>query len=227
MTLGQEANIWSESLQQTWLIAERKLEAKSDDPFIKDDCWSTVAWPSNKSLLTRNTNFTFSSLASLFFFPFYPRCQKRCFLSTRLLQMVFLLSLLFPGVMRSKFSSCKLMISVWIVAPLLGSCWFVWQKACVRLSRLHRRARIIKYMGVGEGCVCLLRLRCGKWWCTQTFTYDLTDDRRTQLSRFILICLFVPPLSLTHRRMGTFIVHLGDDTRHTMHALLYRSPHGT
>lgn len=95
-----------------------------------------------------------------------------------------------------------------------------------QLSRSHR-ARIIK---VWVGCVCLFWLCCSKWWCTQTFTYDLTDDRRGTHSAFwlysrLLSLLTCTTSSLSHT--GTFMFHLGDDRCHAMHSLLYHFPHGT
>lgn len=80
-----------------------------------------------------------------------------------------------------------------------------------QLSRWHS-ARLC----VGERCVCLLRLCRSKRWCAQTFTYDLTGDRRgtRSASRSILVL----SLSLTQ----THVFH--DDRRRAMHSLLHHFP---
>lgn len=206
---GQDANIWSKSLLQTWLIAERRLEAKSHDLFIKDD-WSTKAWPSNKSLIVTQIS---PFLLSLLLFFFCPSCQKSGFFELLPPPKCFpALSTLPWGHERQTTYSCKLMISGWIFAPLLVSCWFFRQKACVGPTQ-----RIAHEPGLWStwGRVVFVcsdsaavnddahRLSC---------MISLTDMVRTRLLAF-----FSFHHSLSHRRKGTFIFHLGDDRRHAMH----------
>lgn len=135
---------------KTWVIAERKLEAKSDDLFIKDDCRRTVAWPSNKS------NFTFSSL---FFPPFLlPQLSEELLFERSSPPECFpTLSTLPWGHKRQTTYFCKLMISGWIFAPLLVSCWLFWQKACARPTQQIAQSRDYKVRGGGRG-LCLSAL---------------------------------------------------------------------
>ena len=188
-----------------------------------------VAWPSSKSLFY--TNFTFSSLTSLFFFFFRrPSCQRSRFHGAHLLQNVSLRSRLFPGGHeRQTTYSCKLMISGWVPC----SCRVDYsdkRRVCDQLSRSHRAGIKKKERK---------KSTCG--WERVVFVCSdsaaVNDDARRLVWSHrwqalvayarLFFALFPRRHSLSVRRAGTFTFHLGDDRQHAVHSLLHHSPGGT
>lgn len=177
-----------------------------------------VAWPSNKSLFC--TNFTFSSPTSFFFF-FAPAVRGVAFLRSSSPKWFPALSTLPWGHERQTTYFCK---SGWIFAPLLMSCWSLWQEECVRPAQQIAQRGDLKKSACGWERVVFV--------CSDSAAVNDDALRLVWSHRWQALVAYARLFSLYSRAVTlslsqTFTFHLGDDRQHAVHSLLHHSPGGT